>query len=279
MERPSLMDSLRLGPGNAARRARRFSDADCASVATHEFLPPDARHLSQKPREDDIADASKTKGLAPGSAAFSRHECSAQSCALATVFETTELVEIILNFLDTADVLSLGRACCRKWRELTLSRPQLQYHLFLLPQWTRPPRSFQLLHAKIEGLTIERGDLVQDGQWIKVRMTRSAAYTVLPHGKPRARVRSRSIFEGLRGGLGPKSRQEGPQWPMEEPPRVTGTSLKHEDLYVCQPPVLGMQAFVRKTSADPGDTTKSAPGEMESVPSAKLHCDAGTQCI
>lgn len=273
MEKLSIFSDLCLDRAALGKRERRFSDT--ASTATHDSagkLIRDQLDGQQRTHYEATQPPSSTASAAAGHLTCAQHECNAPRCAIAEVFETTELLELVLNFLNTVDVLRLGTGCCRKWRDLTLTRPQLRRHLFLLPQWSRPPREFELLGANVEGLSMERGDEVQNGQWIIVCMTRNAACQVLPAGKMRARVRSRSIFEGLRGGLGPRSSGSGACWPLGEPHTLLESVLRHEDLQVSQPPVLGMQAFLANTEYD---VTRDCDDDAEPCASLKLHCDGG----
>lgn len=216
-----------------------------------------------------------------------QHDCKAAVCSVIKTFETTELLEAILCFLDRKDVISLRRTT-KRWDSLVHSSPFLRLHFYNRPQWKRPPSSYQLLPLSIPGITIENGEPIHLGRWIQVTMTPEAAKRICP--EPRQRVRSRSIFEGLRGGLG---RSSNDAWPAGTATEDEGGSLKREDLYIVQPPLLGMQARlirqVRKSdperlaagsavSRDIGgvaEVSDEAQSPHEPPAIAKLSCDAG----
>lgn len=67
------------------------------------------------------------------------HACLAAECAITKVLETTELLELILSCLGTADVHGV-RLINRKWDEITRTSPLLRLHNFVNPQWKRHPQ-------------------------------------------------------------------------------------------------------------------------------------------
>lgn len=210
-----------------------------------------------------------------------QHECSAAVCAVAKAFETTELLESILCFLETKDVLSLRRTN-KHWNSTVHSSPYLRLHFFTYPQWERPSSQYKLLPINLPGVAIEEDEPIHLGQWIKVTITPEAAKRICP--EPKQRVRSRSIFEGLRGGLG---RSSNDAWPASTATPATNGSLKYETLHIAQPPLLGMQAFLVHESSTseslPTPTTSfAAMSLLGGVPRrhgptavAKLSCDSG----
>ena len=101
---------------------------------------------------------------------------------------------------------------------------------------------------------------------------------ISPDPQPTKRVRSRSIFEGLRGGLGSRgSFGSDDTWPRIRP--TVNTTVQYEELFVTQPPVLGMQAFIVYLDKDENkqnfdeDGDETSDDELRAC--AKLSCDAG----
>ncbi|KAK5724386.1 hypothetical protein LTR15_004431 [Elasticomyces elasticus] len=204
------------------------------------------------------------------------HTCNAAVCAVTKVFETTELLEVILAFLESKDVCSLRRTS-PVWNATINTSPELRLHQFYYPQFTRPASDFQLLPLSLPGLTIELGEPIHLGQWISVSLTLDAANTIVPNASGRT-LRSSSIFGGLGGGQA--SRQGGSRgiWiaPSRSPPKpaTAGSRLRYSDLHITQPPILGIQAFI----VAPSDATNGERGEdgtPELAACAKLSCDAG----
>ena len=179
---------------------------------------------------------------------------------------------MILSYLDTTNVVTLRRTS-RIWSRTVQESPNLRLHLFSRPQWDRPASDFQLLDLKLPGLHIEKGEPVDKGRWIHVSMNAIAARSILPAGRPSRRPRARSIFEGMRGGLGSRTMREG--WPSQPPKDPSSPVLQYEDLYITQPPVLGMQAFLIEPETAPEE--KSERSDEDDIPCAcaKLSCDAG----
>jgi len=143
----------------------------------------------------------------------------------------------------------------------------------LSAQWTRPRADYQLLSFGCTGVDIVRGKELHLGQWLEVTFTPEAAKRIAPVPTPQKRVRARSIFEGLQGGLGAAARMN-PSWPAVEVESVVDRELRCEDLLIAQPPVIGMQAFVIRLTAAIHEGTDET-GANEPAASAKLSCDTG----
>ncbi|KAK5679963.1 hypothetical protein LTS10_007911 [Elasticomyces elasticus] len=203
------------------------------------------------------------------------HTCAAAVCAVTKVFETTELLEIILAFLDTKDICTLRRSSTC-WKATIDTSPELRLHQFYYPQFTRPASSFQLLPLSLPGLTIELGQPIHLGQWISINLKLDAARSIVP--QMARTLRSSSIVGGLGGGQGSRQGSSSDNWipPSRSPPKFAnpGSRLRYSDLFITQPPILGMQAFIVAPSDAPsgeggGDDTP------ELIACAKLSCDAG----
>ena len=164
---------------------------------------------------------------------------------------TIEILEHVCTFLAPIHVLQL-QLVTKKWRSLVVHSPQLSLHLFVEPQWSHPAINFQLLLLTIPGLKIKRGDPVHLGQWVEVRMTLAAAKQISATAK---KVRNFSL--------------------RPVPPMLL-LRPKHADLFITQPPLKGMQAFlvdahdVTLETACPEDRRIVAP-----MAHAKMSCDAG----
>lgn len=236
----------------------------------------------EQSRREDRGEPTETVPAPVEAPPLSQHACSAPVCAVIKAFETTELLECILSFLDTTDVLSLRRTG-RQWNTTVQSSPYLRLHFFTYPQWERPTTEYQLLPVNLSGVVIEAGEPIHLGQWVKASMTLQAAKRICP--EPRQRVRARSIFEGLRGGLG---RSSSDAWPGSTPATPATGGVKYEDLKIVQPPLLGMQAYIIRgdsaleSAADPATSLAAmsldagAPAADEGHPAvAKLSCDSG----
>ncbi|KXT07403.1 hypothetical protein AC578_413 [Pseudocercospora eumusae] len=273
--------SLRSSPSptstNAHRRERRFSDVarDSASAAAV-FRIPNQVGSRCLPKPDE----QQHKRFSPfpwsekeePSLPVEPHTCQLSACSLAQVFSTPELLGMILSYLGTTDVITLRRTS-RTWSRTVQESPSLRLHLFSRPQWDRPASDFQLLDLKLPGLHIEKGEPVDKGRWIHVSMNAIAARSILPAGRPSRRPRARSIFEGMRGGLGSRTMREG--WPSQSPKDPLSPVLQYEDLYITQPPVLGMQAFLIEPEIAPEETSESSDEDDIPCACAKLSCDAG----
>ncbi|RMY80319.1 hypothetical protein D0862_12789 [Hortaea werneckii] len=217
------------------------------------------------------------------------HYCLSATCSLREVFQTTELLELILSFIETKDILA-QRLTSKQWASTIIASPQLRLHFFYYPQFTRPADEFILLPLSLPGLLIQQGEPLHLGRWIHISMTEAAAKDIHPFDStPKKRLRSRSFFEGLRGGLGAKPGSSSDQWPKADERAVNPTAgnsgivaLQYKDLFVAQPPVVGMQAFIYTDSTSPSASSSSfSSEEADDSPTkppcacAKLSCDAG----
>ncbi|KAI7152665.1 hypothetical protein KC349_g8857 [Hortaea werneckii] len=298
--RPSTSSEVR-------QRPRRFSDADqLPSNLEPETLAVRSRDGSRwlpKPAEQteihgsrDRAGSSLLASRTKQDADFNNsshpnetsnpHNCLSATCSLRQVFRTTELLELILSFIETKDILA-QRLTSRQWASTIIASPQLRLHFFYYPQFTRPADEFILLPLSLPGLLIQQGEPLHLGRWIHISMTEAAAKTICPSDStPKKRLRSRSFFEGLRGGLGARARSSSDQWPKADEHAVnpsTGTegvnALQYKDLFVAQPPVVGMQAFIYTDSTSPPSSTAEEDADASTTKQpcacAKLSCDAG----
>ncbi|KAK5736068.1 hypothetical protein LTR17_007739 [Elasticomyces elasticus] len=234
--------------------------------------PDEQSHRYGSPHNSDGSDSVVLPGLAPP---LEPHTCTAAVCAVAKVFETTELLEVILAFFESKEILTL-RSVSPHWNATINTSPELRLHQFYYPQFTRPASGFQLLPLSLPGLTIELGEPIHLGQWISINLKLDAARSIVP--QMARTLRSSSIFGGLDGGQG--SRQGGSReiWiaPSRSPPKSANTDsrLRYSDLYITQPPILGMQAFmVAPSEAPSGDCREDGAPELTAC--AKISCDAG----
>lgn len=152
-----LQGALRLEP---TRRERRFSDADSSSAVHPTFLPV-AQASKTSSSDMEVPSSGEPQSREPQE----QHRCASADCAVQRTFGTTELLEIILGFLNTTDVLHLRRTCS-KWNDITRESPNLRIHYFVHPQWNRHSEDFELLSLNIPGLVIELGDPVEMGRWV-----------------------------------------------------------------------------------------------------------------
>ncbi|KAK3673983.1 hypothetical protein LTR78_006185 [Recurvomyces mirabilis] len=247
------------------------------------WLPaPEERTCRYGGPANDSAVINDTEHVSNAESVVLPHACYATECAVAKVSATIELLELIITYLPTKDIMEQRRTC-QRWRETIATSPELRLHFFYYPRFCQPPSTFELLPLSFPGLSIELGEELHLGRWIIVRLTLGAARAISPY-RPGKRVRSRSIFEGLRGGLG--SRASGPSdssWPRPEPTVAAGTSrLQYKDLFITQPPIVGVQAFtppVDHQGPGDGDLPESweddEEDEIPPVPTAKMSCDAG----
>lgn len=288
----------RMPAGTQPCRQRRFSDAeipfavpnmtqkgtvstqniDCRG-ADEDRWPPLPDRQSQVVRErPSIAKATNAETLSVNE--IRPHLCIGIECAVIKVFETTELLELILTHLETDDVLSV-RSTSRRWNLVSKESPRLRLHYFSKPQYARPAAQYDLLSLNLPGLMIENGKPLHLGRWIHVSLTREAARSLAPETQVRHRVRSRSIFEGLRGGLGSKKSSQNLLWPNPAPEFGSSPTLEYSKLLVTQPPLLGMQAFIiSPRTQNPSHLTDDDTGsedspDIEPIACAKLSCDAG----
>ena len=276
----------------APSQRRRLSDPSAMGQLPPSLRPLPVRSMDgsrwlptpdEQSRRVATADPAQSTPESQEESALTQHACSAAVCAVLKVFETTELLESILCFLDTKDVLSLRRTN-RRWNSIVHTSPYLRLHFFTYTQWERPPSRYQLLPVNLSGITIQEEVPIELGQWVKVTMTPEAAKSICP--EPKQRVRSRSIFEGMRGGLGSLNRSSNDAWPASTAPPPTSTgSLQYENLQISQPPILGMQAYVvhpnvldDRFEARAVNSLLSGPlyaPSRDPPPIAKLSCDAG----
>lgn len=251
---------------------RRFSDTDHAASALRRLSINGDDRLQRQASGSENHTSPKT-AEPPLPPPLKQHQCTSEECAATKLFDTTELLEIVLCFLDTESVLNLRRTS-RRWSDTIRSSPTLRLHYFARPHWARLASDFHLLDLKLPGLSIDPGDDLEMGKWLHVSMTSAAARQLCPADAFGRRVRSRSIFEGIRGGLGRSKRKNSEDpWPAAAPSTEDGL-LKYESLQVMQPPVLGMQAYL----IDP--TPFAGPSQPRQEPAdpiafAKIHCEAG----
>lgn len=164
---------------------------------------------------------------------------------------TIEILEHICTFLAPIDVLQL-QMVNKKWRSLVVHSPQLSPHLFVEPQWSHSAINFQLLLLAVPGLEIKRDGPVHLGQWVEVRMSLAAAKEIL------ATARKNKITS------------------LRPVPPILLLRPNFADLFITQPPLKGMQAFlvdahdVSRETATPEDQQTVAPKAH-----AKMSCDAG----
>ncbi|RMY55901.1 hypothetical protein D0865_03928 [Hortaea werneckii] len=286
-------------PSEVRQRLRRFSDADqLPSNLEPETLAVRSRDGNRwlpKPAEQTEIHGSRNRAgsslLASGirqDADFNNssdpnetsdpHNCLSATCSLREVFRTTELLELILSFIETKDILA-QRLTSKQWASTIIASPQLKLHFFYYPQFTRPADEFILLPLSLPGLLIQQGEPLHLGRWIHISMTEAAAKAICPFDStPKKRLRSRSFFEGLRGGLGARAGSSNDQWPKTDEHAVdssTGTE-GYKDLFVAQPPVVGMQAFIYTNFTSPTENDSDTDASTKHpCACAKLSCDAG----
>jgi hypothetical protein len=283
---------LNLGPrasDPSQRLGRRYSDTDRPSVdaapigtQSTSILSADGSRRLPAPDEqserynlhstESQVEAAATEPVAP-------HICTASACALEKVLETPELLEITLTYLDTADVLNVQRTS-KLWHATIHQSPQLRLRFFTYGQYERHGQDHEFLQLKLPGLSILPGEFIHLGRWVTISMTSEAASSIIRN--PRPRVRSRSIFEGLRGGLGLQAQRGGGTWPADNETVLTASkSLEYEDLFVSQPPLFGMQAYLISNKAQQPNENKEHKGEKneesqsEPAACAKIWCEAG----
>ena len=270
------------------RRERRFSDTDRPTSAMPSVRPESIAVRSKDGSRWLPAPDEQSHRVGLGSSdidqpvaaqlwqPLERHTCPNSVCSMRRVLDTTELLEIVLGFLETKDVLSLRRTS-KHWHSVVEQSPQLRLHFFTYGQWNRPGSQFKPLPLSVAGMVIERGPEVHLGSWIKVSFTYEAARRIVPEPKPSRRIRSRSIFEGLRGGLGSRAQKSDDAWPESKATQTVHSTLQYEDLLVCQPPLSSMQAFIILPNAagDEDGGVENSEGLNGPPACAKLSCDAG----
>jgi hypothetical protein len=202
------------------------------------------------------------------------HSCGNSECAVAKVLETPELLENVLTFLLTSQILSL-QLLNKSWNSLIRSSPRLRLHLFVKPQWRHPASDFQLLPLAIPGLEIRRGSAVHLGHWVEVRVNLAAVYHIM----------------NTRGGSHAKSGlRRSPHFANDflcttlnssHDPTVDPLLLHHADLLITQPPLKGMVAYLvdsNDAALNRGSSaTESSEQHSSAFPAAhsKISCDAG----
>lgn len=243
------IDNLRL---SISRRERRhsYTDTDNHSSTLQTLPGPSASRVAPRwtPRPEGTISTSRAASEPTDEAIavpaepepLQEHSCTLSTCSVQKLFAMPELLAIILSHIDTSNVMTLRRVNST-WLRTVSQSPQLRLHAFLRPQWARPASYFTLLDLKLPGLTIAKGDPVDRGHWIHVTMDAAAARLILPGGRASGRPRARSIYEGMRGGLGSRRPQGSDQWPAPESRQSVAPA--YEDLQICQPPLVGIQAF------------------------------------
>lgn len=297
----SLLERMRsilnLGPrasDPSLRQGRRHSDTDRPSVdvallrsePTSVLSADGSRWLPAPDEQSERYSLSKTDSQVESVARepVSPHSCTSATCALQGVFRTTELLEIVLSYLETPDILRVRRTS-KIWDATIHQSPQLRLHFFAYSQWGRHGEEYKLLPLSLPGLTIQPGKSIRLGRWVSISFTSEAANRIARNPRPHKRVRSRSIFEGLRGGLGSQAQRAGGTWPESKTTPTIHSSLQYEDLFVSQPPLSGMQAYLmHRRIQDCEHTTKDGQdGDVDDeeedrpahLPCAKISCEAG----
>jgi hypothetical protein len=202
------------------------------------------------------------------------HSCDHPECAVAKVFETLELLEHVLTFLPTSQILSLQQLN-KRWNSLIISSPRLRLHHFVKPQWRRPASDFQLLPLTFPGLEIKRGSAAHMGHWVEVHLDLAATQQILNtrSGSPSKSSLSRSPsyaydFVCTR----PESSREA---------SISSSLPAYADLLITQPPLKGMLAYLAGPDDDAPNRVSSATESSEQLSSAfpaahsKISCDAG----
>lgn len=227
-------------------------------------------------------------GSRPEPRPLQQHMCTSSSCAALKVFGTPELLATVLGFLDTNDVMFMRRIN-RTWARTVVDTPELRTCMFLRPQWLRPPADYMLLDLKIPGLSIQKGEAVHKGQWIVITMNASAARHVVPPSGPRYHGRRQFSFPSSRSLLAEVLTHGAGKAELASTSQVP--KVKYDELYITQPPLLGLQAFmidsdgcdvssaetstVGSTGEGPDERDDDEEGSQIPAPCAKMSCDAG----
>lgn len=204
------------------------------------------------------------------------HTCDSLDCAMVKAMNTIEILEHVCTFLAPIQVLRL-QLVNKKWRALVVHSPKLCFHLFIEPQWSHPAMKFQLLLLGIPGLEIKRGNPVHLGQWVEVRMNLAAAKEISATLE-KITATAGNIPGTLNGAFLRLSRPFNDDFQTRRPavrfvPPIPLLQPNHADLFITQPPLKGMQAFLVDAhgasleAANPEDTVEPAH--------AKMSCDAG----
>lgn len=227
-------------------------------------------------------ESSSTLELTP----WRQHQCTSPSCSALKVFGTPELLALVLTFLDTSDIL-ISRRVNKTWARAVTDTPQLRMCLFLRPQWLRPPANYMLLDYGIPGLSIQKGDPVDKGQWIEITMNARAAREIVPWACSRrtrrdsmalalSRMRSMSVTSNVYSSGAPEGVRT-----------AQALKVKYDELHIMQPPLLGIQAYMidpdgsdassmgSSTGSDSDNDDNDPDASQTPAPCAKISCDAG----
>lgn len=284
-ELPETARRLSSQPMSSNSHGRRYSDTDRP--------PPVVSAMASRPLALRSKDAARSTSFARDnvyhnesvftddeysitghSPSLEQHSCESVACAALGVLETTELLELICSFLESPDILHFRRID-RRWNATIMDSPHLRLHHFTYAHWRRPSEQFQLLPLKLSGLNITHGDKIHLGQWIELSFTLEGARLISPHPKPRKRALS--IHEGLRGGLGSKAKLSRDATSTGNVDSTAVWNIRYEDLFVTQPPLLNMQAFITRPQSRASADAISARSQKARPPtlSAKLCCGTG----
>lgn len=233
-----------------------------------------SRISSGRSVEPEVASLPPSQPLEP-------HACERPTCTVKEVFETTELLEHVLTFIPTRQILLLQRTC-QKWNTLIRESPTLRLHRFVEPQWQLPGSQFELLPLALPGLTVRGGSPVHLGQWIEIHMSPDAVVAISKERKQsRQTARSEAFFYDLEDLNAAPIRQTASLQPNPN------------DLMVSQPPLTNMQAFLvpmdnPSATTDDGSSEAADTGHGDGAPNAqsssssaipsahsKIACDAG----
>lgn len=217
--------------------------------------------------------AHRRKCLREKAQPLSPHSCDLSDCALVKILGTPEVLENVLVFISTVQLLPL-RLVNRTWNSLITESPQLRLHLFVHPRWQHPSTDFWLLSPPIPGIEIKRGDAVHLGQWVEIRMNLAAAQAVQSTSGD-----STSQTDIIRSSFSANLYSIDPESPRN--PSALSSLLLYADLMITQPPLKGMQAFLIDvkdsslcfSSSEAEDTDQ----QSSAIPVAhsKISCDAG----
>lgn len=215
-----------------------------------------------------------------------QHQCTSPSCSALKVFGTPELLALVLAFLDTSHIL-ISRRVNRTWARAVTDTRQLRTCLFLRPQWLRPPANYMLLDYEIPGLSIQKGDPVDKGQWIEITMNASAAREIVPWTcSRRTRRDSMALALSRTRGMGSTSSVYSAGVP-EGVRNPQALKVKYDELHIMQPPLLGIQAYMidpdgsdassmgSSTGSDSDNDDEDPYASQTPAPCAKISCDAG----
>lgn len=200
------------------------------------------------------------------------HQCDRVECAAQRVLATTELLEQILSYQTTHDVLELRRVA-RMWQQTVDESPYLRRHRFIRAQWRRHPSTFILLAMSAPGISIGLSGTSEAEQRVVVILTPETAAKIAPGYKTSRRRRSLSMFSAMRELRQRESdmgSQDGPRQPMSSSTTFITEcdGLGPGTLFITQPPLTVMQAFVVPLN-------ENIDEEIWSRPLARLSCDVG----